>query len=192
MEQKPIIAITNRHLCCGDFLQQIERLADSGVRTILLREKDLSAEAYLDLARQCQQLLRYTGTTLLLNRIEAAQQLGVGEVQLSYPVFAAQRTQAAAFQRVLVSVHSVEEAVQAAQWGASALIAGHIFVTDCKKGVPPRGLAFLEQICAAVAVPVYAIGGITAQTFPLIQCSHAAGACVMSQAMQGNFFWLHL
>lgn len=73
--------------------------------------------------------------------------------------------------------------------GAHALIAGHIFPTDCKKGVAPRGLSFLEQVCNAVTVPVYAIGGITADTLPLVQQSKAAGACIMSLAMQENFFW---
>jgi thiamine-phosphate pyrophosphorylase len=84
----------------------------------------------------------------------------------------------------------VEESVQAAQWGAHGLIAGHIFATDCKKGVPPRGLDFLQQVCNAVTLPVYAIGGISVKTYPLVQQSNAAGVCVMSQAMeQENFFW---
>ena len=74
--------------------------------------------------------------------------------------------------------------------GAHGLIAGHIFITDCKKGAAPRGLAFLQQICDAVNIPVYAIGGINAQTYPELQASSAAGACVMSYAMkQGSFFW---
>lgn len=188
--QKEIIAVTNRALCSGDFLQQVKRLAESGVAAIILREKDLSAEAYLELAKQCQQSLQGSEVAFLLNRPDAAQQLGIRELQLSFPVFAQQREQLQDFLRVLVSVHTVEEAVQAASWGAAGLIAGHIFTTDCKKGVPPRGLEFLEQICTAVDIPVYAIGGITAQTFPLIQQSNAVGACVMSQAMQDEFFWL--
>ena len=116
--------------------------------------------------------------------------MGIREIQLSFPFFVQQREQLQDFARVLVSVHTVEEAIQAVQWGAQGILAGHIFATDCKKGIPPRGLEFLEQICAAVVIPVYAIGGITAQTFPLIQLSQAAGACVMSQAMQGKFFWV--
>ena len=190
ISQKAIIAVTNRQLCHGDFLQQIERLAASGVAAVILREKDLSTAAYLELAQQCQQRLQHTGTALLLNRTDAARQLGIREIQLSFPFFVQQREQLQDFARVLVSVHTVEEATQAAQWGAHCILAGHIFATDCKKGIPPRGLEFLEQICTAVDIPVYAIGGITAQTFPLIQLSQAAGACVMSQAMQGKFFWV--
>lgn len=188
--QKEIIAVTNRQICHGDLLQQIERLATSGVAAIILREKDLSTSAYLELAQQCQQCLQGSEVSLLLNRPDVARQLSVQALQLSFPVFAQQHDALQDFTKVLVSVHAVEEAVQAAQWGADGLIAGHIFTTDCKKGVPPRGLDFLEQVCAAVNIPVYAIGGITEQTFPLIQQSSAVGACVMSQAMQDEFFWL--
>ena len=38
-----------------------------------------------------------------------------------------------------------------------------MFATDCKKDLPPRGLEFLRAVCAAVSVPLYAIGGISAE-----------------------------
>jgi len=81
------------------------------------------------------------------------------------------------------SVHSVVEAGDAQALGADYLIAGHIFATDCKAGVPPRGLAFLRQVCQAVSVPVFAIGGITADKVPAIRAAGAKGCCIMSEAM---------
>ena len=45
------------------------------------------------------------------------------------------------------SIHSVQEAVEAAELGASYITAGHIYSTDCKRGVPPRGLEFLKAVC---------------------------------------------
>ena len=44
------------------------------------------------------------------------------------------------------SVHSVAEAQRALAEGAQALVAGHIYTTSCKAGLPPRGLEFLKQI----------------------------------------------
>ena len=44
------------------------------------------------------------------------------------------------------------------------MTAGHVYVTDCKKGLPPRGLEFLKEVCTKVTIPVYAIGGIHAGT----------------------------
>ena len=49
--------------------------------------------------------------------------------------------------------------------------------------MPGRGIAFLKEICEKVAVPVYAIGGITQKNIGLIKEAGAAGACVMSSVM---------
>ena len=64
------------------------------------------------------------------------------------------------FTKIGISIHSVEEAKEAEQLGASYLTAGHIYATDCKRGLPPRGLGFLKEVCREVSIPVYGIGGI--------------------------------
>lgn len=81
------------------------------------------------------------------------------------------------------SIHSAEEAKLAQQLGAEFLIAGHIFPTACKAGLMPRGLDFLRSVCETVTIPVYAIGGITAQHVPDVLAQGAAGVCVMSHLM---------
>jgi thiamine-phosphate pyrophosphorylase len=67
--------------------------------------------------------------------------------------------------------------------GASYLIAGHIFATDCKKGLSPRGLDFLAAVCRVTQIPVFAIGGINDKCYPLVLKAGAAGACIMSETM---------
>ena len=83
-----------------------------------------------------------------------------------------------------ISVHSVPEALEAQQLGGAYLIAGHIYETDCKKDLAPRGLDFLREVCQSVSVPVFAIGGVTAERVPELLARGAAGCCVMSGAMQ--------
>ena len=86
--------------------------------------------------------------------------------------------------RVLgASCHSVEDAVLAEKLGCTYITAGHIFDTDCKKGLPGRGLDFLKNVCAGVSVPVYAIGGISPANISKVRETGAAGACVMSGLM---------
>lgn len=84
------------------------------------------------------------------------------------------------------SVHSAAEAVEAEALGASYLTAGHIYATDCKKGLPPRGLSFLKEICQSVSIPVYAIGGIKLNGNQLAEVMQygAEGGCVMSGMME--------
>lgn len=84
------------------------------------------------------------------------------------------------------SVHSAAEAVEAEALGASYLTAGHIYATDCKKGLPPRGLHFLKEVCQSVSIPVYAIGGIKLDGKQLEEVMQygAEGGCVMSGMME--------
>ena len=89
----------------------------------------------------------------------------------------------ASFKVLGASCHSVEDAKEAEKLGCTYITAGHIFDTDCKKGLPGRGLAFLKEVCESVSIPVYAIGGISADKVALIRESGAKGVCVMSGAM---------
>lgn len=78
-----------------------------------------------------------------------------------------------------------EEAIEAQKLGATYISAGHIFATDCKKDLPPRGLEFLKEVCNSVTIPVYAIGGIKlsdVQMDEIIKCG-AKGGCIMSGMM---------
>ena len=83
--------------------------------------------------------------------------------------------------------------MEAERLGATYVTAGHVYVTDCKKGLAPRGLDFLRNVCKSVSIPVYAIGGIQldADTHTIAQnqvaeiasCG-AKGGCIMSGMMQ--------
>ena len=86
------------------------------------------------------------------------------------------------FELVGVSTHSLEEALYAQEQGADYITASHIFVTDCKKGLEPKGLNFLKNICENVRIPVYALGGINGQN-DVIRAG-ASGACRMSDYMK--------
>jgi thiamine-phosphate pyrophosphorylase len=86
--------------------------------------------------------------------------------------------------RLGVSVHSVTEALEAEQLGATCLVAGNIYETDCKKGLPGKGLTYLKEVCAAVTIPVYAIGGITRDRLADTEQAGAYGGCMMSELMK--------
>ena len=80
----------------------------------------------------------------------------------------------------------MEDARKAQRLGATYITAGHIYTTDCKKGLPPRGTDFLQDVCRAVNIPVYAIGGIKPDKTQLaeIQECGASGGCIMSGMMK--------
>ena len=77
------------------------------------------------------------------------------------------------------SCHSLAEVQEAARLGASCCTFSHIYPTQCKPGLPPRGLEQLREVCAHSTLPVYALGGVTPERFPELQAAGAAGAVMM-------------
>lgn len=180
-----MIAVTNRHLCKGDFLKQIEYLASTDVDAIILREKDLPEEEYEALAEKVMDICRrYNKKCMLHTYVDAARHLQCQNIHLPLPLLLEKQGLLGDFQHIGTSVHSVGDALAAEKAGATCLTAGHIFDTDCKKGLPGRGLLFLSDVCQSVSLPVYAIGGITPENLPLVLEAGAAGGCMMSLAMR--------
>lgn len=181
-----VICVTNRSLVDGDFFAQLEKIASAGVDAVILREKDLSESDYEKLAERAAEVCRKHQVPLTAHTYAgAAKQLGIRRIHLPLGVFLSMDEQEKhAFEVIGVSVHSVEEAVTAWKRGASYLTAGHVFETGCKKGLAPRGLAFLETVCNAVDIPVYAIGGIHPENTKRCIQAGAEGICIMSSFMK--------
>ena len=181
-----LICITNRKLCSNNFLDQIEMIASAHPKAIVLREKDLSEKEYEQLARQVMQICQKHGTQCILHSFSnVAIALGAVAVHMPLPLLQKMTPQEKShFQIIGASCHSLEEAKEAQDLGCTYITAGHICLTDCKKGLPGRGLSFLEEICKAVRIPVYAIGGISSQNMESVRKTGAAGACIMSGFMR--------
>lgn len=181
-----IICVTNRKLCEGDFLQKIGKIAAAKPHSIVLREKDLPEGDYEALAKEVLDICRKYDTPCTLHSFaQTAAKLGAERIHLPMGTLrnltAAERAQ---FAVIGASVHSPEEAQEAQMLGAAYLTAGHIFATDCKKGLPGRGLEFLSEVCRSVSIPVYAIGGMTPDNIGEVRKAGASGVCVMSSIMQ--------
>lgn len=181
------IAVTNRTLSRRPFLEQIEEICRYHPYALILREKDLIEEEYAQLAKGVIEICEREHVLCILHtHMAVAQKLGCSAIHVPFPLLKECTEQLCRFSVVGTSVHSVEEAILAEKLGATYLIAGHIFETDCKKGVPPRGIPFLHQVCQAVSLPVYGIGGVKLdeeQQAEVIQCG-AKGICVMSGVMK--------
>ena len=179
-----ILAITNRQLCREDFLVRLEKLAAANIEAIILREKDLSPSAYEELARQILPLCqRHNRLCILHSYPDIARKLQWPHVHLPLPLLRKNPEEKNGWQTLGISVHSISEAQEAVALGATYLTAGHVFATDCKKGLAPRGLDFLQQVCGQTDIPIYALGGITPQTVRNLRGLSIAGVACMSGLM---------
>lgn len=184
-----VFCITNRTLCEEDFLVRIDKIAKEHPGGIILREKDLSEKEYLSLAKQVLAICQKYNTPCVLHSFTGvARELNCEAIHLPLPVLRMlSDMEKRLFTTIGVSCHFVEEAKEAERMGCTYIIAGHIFETDCKKGLAGRGLAFLHEVCESVTIPVYAIGGINAQNVAEVRKMGAAGVCVMSGMMNCEY-----
>lgn len=203
-----IFAISNRHLCDRPFEEQIRRVCDWHPAALVLREKDLAEDDYKALAENVLDICKsYDVPCILHTYWKTALKLKHDAIHLPLPILrelswksqnqesptvqeqhpsVIQSFQISDFRKIGTSVHSVEDAIEAQSLGATYVTAGHIFTTDCKKGLPPRGLDFLKNVCDAVTIPVYGIGGIKfdPQQWSDLKNQGACGGCIMSGMMQ--------
>lgn len=188
-----VIAVTNRKLSQRPFLEQIKRVCQLRPEAIILREKDLSETEYAKLAEEVYNITTSYDVRLIIHTyINVARELGINTVHMSLHNMREYRKEFIDNVNKInniktgCSIHSVEEAVEARNMGASYITAGHVYATDCKKGLAPRGLDFLKNVCDLVDIPVYAIGGIDIDDGRRKEVKKygAAGSCIMSGMMK--------
>lgn len=182
-----VLAISNRSLCERPFLEQIERVCKLQPDGLVLREKDLNSEAYKELAEQVLKICGEHQVPCILHSFwREALELGCERIHMPLQMLRDMESEEKKkFKVIGSSVHSVDEALEAQHLGATYLTAGHIYATDCKKGLPPRGIEFLKAVCESVELPVFAIGGIKFDRvqWQEIKEASAVGGCIMSGMM---------
>ena len=195
--------ITNRKLCENENLEkQIKKIFSAYEKKIILknfdivaltlREKDLDKNKYLNLVKKIYPICKKYGIDLILHQnydLNLDEKYNIEGIHLSYEIFKSlnkniREKLIKKYKRIGVSIHSLEEAKDVESLGASYVIAGHIFETDCKKGLEPRGLKFIEDLSSALTIPIFAIGGIDEKNSQSVINSGAFGVCMMSSIMK--------
>ena len=180
-----LFLVTDRHQTNGrPLVPLLQRVLTAAVPMVQLRERDLSARELVRLAREVQAVTASRRSQLLINdRIDVALALeGVG-VHLrsnSLPVSVARKLLGA--QRLLgISVHAVEEVMEAEAQGADYIILGPIYETPSKQMFgPPLGIHTLEKACRLVRIPIIGIGGVTAARAREMRRAGAFGVAVIT------------
>ena len=183
MSKMKLIYVTEQQRIIGDERHYFEKLLSGQPDGLIIREKYLTDEQLLAFSEPLVPLAeRYQVPLILRGSPEIAKKLGIRQLQLSFPE-AMRAPLPSGFDEIGVSVHHLDEAIAAEAHGASRVTYGHIFTSPCKPGLPPRGVAALDEIAQACRIPVFAIGGITLDTLPFLLPTKIAGACLMSASM---------
>lgn len=174
---------------CIILVNQILELVKHNIPIIILREKDMQEADYELLAKIAIYICKLSNTRFILHSFyNVAIKLHHPYIHLPLHMLADicennEHTKLDFFESIGSSVHSVEDALLAKNLGATYITAGHIYDTDCKKGLPGRGLSFLQNVCSTVDIPVYAIGGISEENINRSINAGASLCCMMSGLM---------
>ncbi|OFI05863.1 regulatory protein TenI [Clostridium acetireducens DSM 10703] len=179
-----VYVVTNRKLIkSGNLCEKVEQCLKGGADAIILREKDLPSQELLSICLSLKKVTdKYNIPLIINNNIEVAKESKAFGVQLSFNTFKNEKID---FKGAIgVSIHSLEEAIKAEKLGANYVLAGHVFETNCKKGLKPRGLDFIKNIKSNISIPIIAIGGINNKNVSSVIESGASGVAIMSSAME--------
>ena len=195
--------ISNRKLCENENLEkQIEKIFSAYQRKIILenfeivaltlREKDLYKNEYLKLVEKICLICQKYRIDLILHQnydLRLDNKYNVEGLHLNYNTFKSlnkniREELIKKYKKIGVSIHSIDEAKEVENLGATYIVAGHIFKTDCKKDLEPRGLKFIQELSLTLTIPIFAIGGMNQENSHLVINSGAFGVCMMSSLMR--------
>jgi thiamine-phosphate pyrophosphorylase len=150
---------------------------------VQLREKDLDEESFLKEAIEISGLCKSYGVPFFINdNVEIAIKCHADGVHVGQEDMEASKVRERVGEEMMigVSVHSVAEAIEAVKNGADCLGVGSMFSTSTKKDVDLLPKETLRDICAAVDIPVVAIGGINRSNILKLSGSGADGVALVS------------
>lgn len=153
-----------------------------GARVVQVRVKDAPAGEVLDVARRVVALAAGRALVLVNDRVDLALLAGADGVHVGdedLPVPEARRLLGP---DLLLgrTCRTLEEARAAIAAGADHVGFGPVFASRTKPlAVPPRGIAALREVCAALGAPVVAISGIDASNVAEVARAGAACAAVV-------------
>ncbi|MEZ5308657.1 MAG: thiamine phosphate synthase [Pyrinomonadaceae bacterium] len=182
----PIYPITDRSLSGLSHKEQIESIADTGVRMIQIREKHLDSGTFFKEASDSIAVTRRFGIKLIINdRVDIAMAVGADGVHLGQtdlpPVEARKLLGDDAI--IGFSTHDSKQAIEALKMPIDYLAFGPVFETTTKADPDPvTGVDKLIEIRKlAGKMPLVAIGGIKTANFSKVLGAGADMAALISE-----------
>lgn len=163
--------------------EQVEAALKGGVTCVQLREKHLDEAAFLAEAKKIAALCQKYRVPLIINdKVEIAVACGADGVHVGQEDMRAGEVRKRIGNDMIlgVSVHTVEEALEAAADGADYLGLGAAFATSTKTDVDVMSREMMQAICHAVDLPTVAIGGIKKDNVSKLAGSGVDGIAVVS------------
>ena len=164
-------------------MEQVEDALKGGATCVQLREKELDEAAFLQEALEMKALCEKYHVPFFVNdNVEIAVKCKADGIHVGQSDMATAKVRQAVGEDMMigVSVHSVEEALEAVRNGADCLGVGAMFSTSTKANADVLTKEVLKEICDAVDIPVVAIGGISKNNMADLKGTGVDGVALVS------------
>ncbi len=160
-----IYPITDRVMTGMTHYEQVQALAAGGARLIQLREKSLSARAFIEEARACVKFGKERGLLILINdRVDVALSSGAAGIHLGQDDMEPRDARAVLGSEAIIgySTHSLAQVADAGELPIDYIAIGPVFPTESK--VAPDDVVGVEMVTGVKrlvgSLPLVGIGGI--------------------------------
>ena len=171
-----------------EFLFRVEEALKGGVTLIQLREKEKTTREYIHIAEKVHEITKKYNVPLIIDdRVDVALAIdaeGVHVGQSDMPVYIARKLMGEKI--VGATAKTILQAREAVLGGADYLGVGAIYPTTTKVKTVLTSTDTLKEICAAVSVPVNAIGGLNKDNIDVLKGIPVDGICVVSAIMKAE------
>lgn len=179
-----LYAVTDRSWLGEQTLyEQVEEALRGGATMVQIREKELDEADFEDEAREIQKLCRKYQVPLIINdNVALAKRVDADGVHIGQSDMEMKNARELLGEDKIIGVtaKTIEQAKAAEAAGADYLGSGAVFGSSTKLDAKPMEHALFQEICESVAIPVVAIGGITADNVMQLKGRGMAGVAVVS------------
>jgi thiamine-phosphate diphosphorylase len=149
-----------------------------------LRSSRASGRHFYELAAFLAHVQKSSGCWLIVNdRVDIAGAVKARGAQLaSHSLHVSDAKLVLRDTPIGTSIHSVQEAIEAEESGASWCVAGTVFETPSHEGREPARVEFIARVAAAVKIPIIAIGGVKPSDIAALRAAGAYGVATIRGA----------
>ncbi len=169
-------------------IEGVAQALEAGVGIVQYRLKGTLTSARVDEAAALREQTQKAGAIFLVNdRVDLALMVAADGVHLGQDDLPVDEARTLLPDRAWIglSTHNLHEAEAALAAGVDYIGFGNVFGTTSKAdALPPCGVTPLTQVCAAIPLPVYAIGGVSLANLPQVAQAGAAGGAVIGAILK--------
>lgn len=183
-----VYLVTDRDILAGrDLCEAVEESIKGGATVVQLREKKVSDEEFLEIAKKLKKVTdRYNIPLIINDNVKVAKLVDADGVHIgqSDEELTEARKELGDDKIIGVSATNLEEALKAEKDGADYLGIGAVFFTGSKKDINiPMGIEGLKEIVDRINIPSVAIGGVHLDNVKEVMETGTDGVAVISEIL---------